>query len=99
MRRPGKLKSYLVGGGERNVAVPPEDLAAAIDRRPFVPFRLHLSDGTAYEVRHPEMIMLGRRSAVIGISEEINGRPMYDRHVTVALLHIVRLEPLVQQQS
>jgi hypothetical protein len=79
--------------------MPPDDLAAAIDRRPFTPFRLHLSDGTAYEVRHPEMVLLGRRSAVIGISEEINGRPMYDRHVTVAPLHIVRLEPLVEQHS
>jgi hypothetical protein len=79
--------------------MPPDDLAAAIDRRPFAPFRLHLSDGTAYEVRHPEMVLLGRRSAVIGISEEINGRPMYDRHVTVALLHIVRLEPLVEQHN
>ena len=86
-------------GQRKEIVVPPDDLAAAIDRRPFAPFRLHLSDGTAYEVRHPEMVLLGKRSAVIGISEEVNGRPMYDRHVTVALLHIVRLEPVVEQHS
>jgi hypothetical protein len=74
--------------------MPPDDLAAFLDKRPFEPFRIYLSDGTTYEVRHREMVLLGRRSAVIGLTDMTNGRPMYDRQATVALLHIVRLERL-----
>jgi hypothetical protein len=42
-----------------------EDLKVRIEHRPFVPFRIVLTEGTSYEVRHPELFMLGRRAAVI----------------------------------
>jgi hypothetical protein len=74
--------------------MPPEDLWEWIRRQPFQPFRLHLTDGTAYEVRHPELIMVGRRSAVIGIAGAQQGPPFYERTATVSLPHIVRLEPM-----
>jgi hypothetical protein len=38
--------------------------------------------------------LLGRRSAVIGITNGEGPRPMYKRYFTIALLHITRLEPL-----
>jgi hypothetical protein len=41
----------------------------------------------------PNYLLLGKRSAVIGLT----GNPadtIYDRYITVALLHITRLEPL-----
>jgi hypothetical protein len=31
-----------------------------LSRRPFEPFRVRLSSGDAYEVRHPEMALLLR---------------------------------------
>ncbi len=76
--------------------MPPEDLWEQLRRQPFEPFRLHLTDGTAYEIRHPELMMVGRRSAVVGFLERDRGQdpPLYDRTATVALLHVVRLEPL-----
>ena len=46
----------------------PEELASAVRRRPFVPFRLTLTEGSVYEVRHPELCMPGRRSAVLGLT-------------------------------
>ena len=73
--------------------MPPEDIREKLGQRPFVPFRIVLSDGAACEVRHPELLLLGKRSVVIGLT----GNPadtLYDRYVTVALLHITRLEPL-----
>jgi hypothetical protein len=74
--------------------MPPEELAAILDRRPFEPFRVFLSDGTVYEARHPELVLLGKRSAVIGITQGDNGtRPLYERNTTFSLLHVVRLEP------
>ncbi len=70
-----------------------EDLRDRLRERPFRPFRLVLTEGTVYEVRHPELFMLGKRSVVIGLP----GHPaetVYERTTMVDLFHIVRLEPL-----
>jgi hypothetical protein len=75
--------------------MPPEDLLERLHRQPFEPFRIRLTDGSTYEVRHPELILVGRRSAVVGVTETDQQPPLYDRYTTVALVHIVRLEPLV----
>jgi len=72
--------------------MPLEDLRALVRAQPFVPFRLYVSDQTSYEVRHPEMIMLGARSVVVGIPGTLPD--VYERFVTVALAHVTRLEPL-----
>jgi len=34
--------------------MPLEEILALLRTRPFVPFRIHLLDGTTYDVRHPE---------------------------------------------
>ncbi len=70
--------------------MPPEELKRHL--HPFTPFRIQLSTGETFDVRHPDLIMVGKRTAIIGFSNDPT--PLYDRAVTVALLHIVRLEPL-----
>jgi hypothetical protein len=72
----------------------PEELASAVRRRPFVPFRLTLTEGSTYEVRHPELCMAGRRSAVLGLTAPDASDLLFDSSVTIDLLHIVKLEPL-----
>jgi hypothetical protein len=72
----------------------PEELATAVRRRPFVPFRLTLTEGSTYEIRHPELCMAGRRSAVLGLTAPDASDLLFDRSVTIDLLHVVKLEPL-----
>jgi len=74
--------------------MPPEDLWERLRKQPFEPFRIHLTDGVAYDVRHPELVMVGCRSAVVGVTQSEQQPPFYDRATTVALVHIVRLEPI-----
>jgi hypothetical protein len=74
--------------------MPPEELITAIRRRPFVPFRLHVSDGSVHEIRHPELLMVGFASVTIGIAAS-PGQP-YTRTEIVANSHIVRLVPVEQ---
>jgi hypothetical protein len=74
--------------------VAPDELATALRRRPFVPFRLTLTEGSTYEVRHPELCMAGRRSAIIGLAAPNDPDLLFERSVTVDLFHIVKLEPL-----
>jgi len=69
------------------------DLLERVKQKPFVPFRLVLTEGSGYEVRHPEHVMVGRHSAVIGLPGKME-QDFYETTVLVDLLHIVRLEPL-----
>jgi hypothetical protein len=70
-----------------------DELHVAARRHPFEPFRVVLTTGTTYDVRHPDLIMVGRRSATIGISNEPNGTA-YDHTIKVDLLHVVGIEEL-----
>jgi len=58
---------------------------------PFRPFRLTLSTGSVLDVRHPDLIMVGYRAAVVGISKRVGGTA-FDRTVHVDLIHIVTAE-------
>ena len=69
-----------------------QDMQDALHRRPFAPFRVFISDGATYNVRHPELCVPGCRSVFIGITE--SPEPVYDRYAIVDLIHITRLEPL-----
>ena len=70
-----------------------DELREAARTQPFEPFRVILTTGASYDIRHPDLIMVGRRSAVIGITDEPNG-PVYDRTLKVDLFHIVGIEDL-----
>ena len=74
----------------------PEELYAKVRHQPFEPFRIHVSDGTIYEVRHPDEIMVGRRSSHVGM----RGRPdgPFQKIAIVANIHIARIEPLNGQR-
>jgi len=71
----------------------PEDIRQFLQRRPFQPFRVTLTDGRIYDVRHPELAMVGRSTIAIGVPAPEDPAPVYDRLVTVSLLHIMQIEP------
>jgi hypothetical protein len=70
-----------------------KDILQRARQRPFVPFRVVLSEGTKYDVRHPDFIMVGRDSVVIGLPGE-QEQEFYEATVLIDLFHIVQLEPL-----
>jgi hypothetical protein len=70
-----------------------EELREAARRQPFEPFRVVLTTGATYDIRHPDLILVGRRSAVIGLTNEPSGT-VYDRTMKVDLLHVVGIEEL-----
>lgn len=73
----------------------PADFQTLLRMRPFVPFRVVTSDGTTYEVRHPELCMVGFPSVIIGYPDP-REPGAYARYDIVSMRHIVRLEPGVQ---
>ena len=76
----------------------PEELRTLLRRRPFVPLLAHLTDGTSYQIRHPEMALLTRSTVEIGL-EEKEGSGIADQVVYCSLLHIVRVENVNGQPS
>jgi len=71
----------------------PEELRKLLRRQPFAPIRLYFTDGTSYDVKHPEMAFLTRSTVEIGM-EEKHGSGIADEVVYCSLIHIVRVENL-----
>lgn len=68
-----------------------------LKQQPFKPFRLVMSSGQAYEVRHPEMAMLTRTDILVGVDETDEGVPANFK--ICSLLHITAVEPLNPAES
>ncbi len=68
-----------------------------LTQRPFKPFRLVMSSGQSYEVRHPEMAMLTRSDMLVGVGETEEGVPAEFR--ICSLLHVATIEPLPSSTS
>ena len=45
----------------------PDDLRRLLQQRPFRPFRLWVLETTAYEIRHPELVLLGRSTITLDL--------------------------------
>ncbi|MDR3637835.1 MAG: hypothetical protein P4L84_28775 [Isosphaeraceae bacterium] len=63
-----------------------------LSQRPFKPFRLVMSSGQTYDIRHPEMAWLTRTSILVGIDDSEDGVPAEFK--ICSLLHVTAIEPL-----
>ena len=70
----------------------PEDIIELLRARPFRPFRVRLSDGQQFEVRHPELAMVGRSQIIIGTPDAQGPEGTFERTVNCALLHVTTTE-------
>ncbi len=70
----------------------PETVQKHLLNDPFQPFRVCLSDGAAYEVLQPEMVLVLQREVIIALPK---AGERFPRHVVYCdLLHITRIEPI-----
>jgi hypothetical protein len=77
-----------------------QDLLRRVKKQPFRPFRVHVSDGAIYEVRHPDLLMVGRRMAVIGIQERADASEIAaDTFAYVDVIHITQLTDIKPSKS
>jgi hypothetical protein len=63
-----------------------------LTQQPFKPFRIVMSSGKSYEIRHPEMAWLTRTDILVGVGESDDGIPPEFR--ICSLLHVSSVEPL-----
>lgn len=79
--------------------MPPKEIAERLKVRPFVPFVIRMDDGRSFEVQHPELVIIGKSTMVLGVPDtETQGisPPLMDYSITLSLLHVVSLEPAAQ---
>ena len=63
-----------------------------ITANPFKPFRVHLSDGSHYDVTNRDMAIVEKNTVDIGVNLDPDG--IADGLVRCAILHIVKLADL-----
>ncbi len=70
----------------------PAQILAHLRKHPFAPIRFFLSDGSWYDIRHPEMAAVSRAEMVIGLEPTQDDVP--DRFAYCDPVHITRIEPI-----
>jgi hypothetical protein len=73
--------------------ISPQEILSSLKARPFRPFRIHMASGEAFDVRHPEMVRVGRNSLILFTLVSDNPE-IYDRWETLSLLLMERLSHL-----
>jgi hypothetical protein len=68
-----------------------EDLIELLAERPFIPLRIHLSNGRTHEIRHPEMAIVGAEVVAVGVQREGDTLP---RIRILDVRHINEVEPV-----
>jgi hypothetical protein len=63
-----------------------------LKQRPFRPFRVVMSSGESYDVRHPEMAWVTKNDLLVGVDVADDGMPAEFR--ICPLFHVATVEPL-----
>ncbi len=71
-----------------------DELRDHLRKRPFLPFRLILTDGRTFEVRHPELAVVGQSTVAVGLARRGDPESHHDRSATIPLVDVLRIEPV-----
>lgn len=70
------------------------EIRGHVDRRPFRPFHIFMSDGTVHTVSNPDLVFLMKDTVILGILEE--GEDFPDHSMYCDAVHITRVETLAE---
>jgi len=70
----------------------PDDFLELVRAAPFEPFRIHSSDGSSFDVHHPDMAIVQRSEVTIGVTDRQNPGATSSRLVNRELTHINRAD-------
>jgi hypothetical protein len=70
-----------------------QELLNYLKAKPFRPFRIHMASGEAFDIRHPEMVRVGRN--VLMLFTFVSDTPeIFDRWETLSLMLMERISQL-----
>jgi len=59
----------------------PNDIFGHLHKRPFQPIRVSAADGSYYDVRHPELMLVSKTEVVIGLKARNGGIPKRNAYI------------------
>lgn len=65
-----------------------------VDAEPFRPFRIKMTSGETFEIRHPEMIQVGRTTATVFTWMTAGEEEPKEREREISIILIESIEPL-----
>lgn len=71
-----------------------QKIGSYVTAEPFRPFRIHMASGRDFEIRHPEMVQVGRTTMTIFTFLSDDPATAKERQVEVSLLLVESIEPL-----
>jgi hypothetical protein len=71
-----------------------QKIGSYVTAEPFRPFRITLTSGRTFEIRHPEMVQVGRSTMTIFTFFSDEPDEAKERQVEVSLLLTESIEPL-----
>jgi len=69
----------------------PEDIRDFNRRQPFQPYRIHVTGGQTYDIKHPDQVIVLRSRLTIGLD---NHEGISEKLEPIALIHIIHIEEL-----
>ena len=76
----------------------PRTVLDFLTAEPFLPFRIHMASGVALDVRHPELVRVGRSSVTVHMLPNAN-EEFAPRWQEVSLMLMESLEPVTSSVS
>ena len=73
----------------------PEEISTLLKRRPFMPFKVHVTGNVEYTIREPEITRIGRNVLFIGDKRDAASE-FFDEPILVSMRHITHLELIVE---
>ena len=71
----------------------PDEIQSRLRERPFVPLRIVTSSGQAYDISHPDLVLVGRRALIVGVPSNDNPA-QFETASRLAILHVSDLQDL-----
>ncbi len=69
------------------------DVLSFLKAQPFIPFRIHMSDGRKFDIRHPDQALLARTRLVVGVgTDPRTGVPDHIEHLS--FIHMTGIEEM-----
>lgn len=69
-----------------------DEILKHVRRQPFQAFRVYVSDGASYDVRHPEMVLVTRNNVIFAIHRGLDRIP--EETVWCDPVHVTRIETI-----
>ena len=76
----------------------PQEIKKVMTEKPFMPFRLHVSDGSVYSVLDPSDATVDVLAVYVGVDPD-DESGLFRKTIRISPNHVTRIEPMPELQK